>query len=316
MQTWLDWYADLVLSANTQCDFGRGRGGTPHVTVRRQKKSSARPMDLLRQQFGNALNVTRQRPLGLTPGLQDMCFFQSFLLAFVKPIPLPILAASLDRDAVRGLLNEGETAQYEGVLYVDFDHNAYMLSNGFQLRALFVMPSSQTKFFAIVGRPGCNSGQRFVWSRGEDDVWVTPSTDITDGDIRYQSACAMDGRLREIENLAFRTVARVQDETLSMEQGNQNTGNAHGGGETTTRDRESRFTLFSVKRLTASNVRKHSISSGSGSAQAKRFHSVRTHMRWQACGKGRTERRRIEVPPHHRGRPENGSVTPLQVFRT
>ncbi|MFU0507368.1 hypothetical protein [Pseudaminobacter sp. NGMCC 1.201702] len=208
------------------------------------------------------------------------------------------------------------------VVYLDLAERLFMMPGGvFQVRALFVRrEESINRFCAVLTRPGTNKGWRMAWREGRhmrnpadrdfDDVWTAGSEDIHDPHRPINFQKIDYSRLVDVESMFWLALVCWQnvddngfppmpaqplppyraevmpmdflvDEAISGE----------------------RISLFRTVRMPAIDECRVSEARRAFSRKSHRKcrHEVTGHHRWQACGKGRKERRRIWISGHQRG---------------
>lgn len=335
MEQWLNWYATVIAEGLCKSEAEQGR----HCGYDVERIFSEFATESVR--FMKRPGAERDNS-----GYGELYWFGERIAPFVGHFSQkPPLAIALEPGAVFDLhetIVDEEIRGYaqqalarHSTVYLDIPDRAYMMRGGvFQVRALFIWQRTEgNRFCAILTRPGSNRGWRIAWLEGHharsarhsafDDVWAMPSSDIADryrpinfGKIDYSE-------LVEVEKLAWGSLACWQDSVgdhnapiVEIPQLHREVREQPLDIERDPPLTEEQFSLFKIARIRNVNpARIRGISERVSAAGHTRCrHAVKEFWRWQACGKGRKERRWTKVAGHMRGR---GTLkTPMHVIRS
>lgn len=324
MDIWLSWFAAQCVRNYRDIEAGEGREGTldDNQVFRRIVTERGRMWKIPAIQAEPSERSAR-------------AWFASFVAPLAGQVDgnqNPPLAIRIDQapvfdrpaDYADGeVVAEGkDMLSRHSVVYLDLAERLFMMPGGvFQVRALIVQgEQGVNKFCAVLTRPGTNNGWRIVWREGRhnrnpkdrdfDDVWALASEDIHDPHRPINFQRIDYTKLVQVESMFWLTLAcwqHVRDnevppmpappwpsydvDVMPMDVVVDEAISAGG------------ISLFRMVKMPA--IDEYCVSQARRGFPRKSHrkcrHEVTGHHRWQACGKGLKERRRIWVPGHKRG---------------
>lgn len=323
MKIWLNWFAAQYVRHHRACEAQEGRECTlkDNDIFRAAMVEGARMWKQPAIQTGDSERSARAWFANLvTPLIGEGEHHVPPLAIRIDQAPAFDRPADYSDDEV---VAEGrKILSRHSVVYVDLGERVFMMSGGiFQVRALFAWREGPfNRFCAVLTRSETNRGWRLIWREGRhrrdprnsayDDVWTPNSTDIHDPSRPINFRRVDYEKLADVETmfwLALICWRHLTDnavppmpaeplpphdaEVLPLEWRDDNV--IAGGGPS----------LFRTIAMPAIDEYRISMARQGFPRQTHKMsrHEVAAHPRWQACGKGLKERRRIWIASHERG---------------